>query len=247
MLRICESSSNTRRGSWPRAACWHRAASPDLREIDFGVSWKRLLIEQRLLTITRVSGLRRLLDSPPLGLFDVAQISHDSLTRPALGANRLDQRPIRVAFAVNRAKVGPQKHERFVRSEKPSSRAVFSTTTRLAAVPTRQDARRTITQRLAPKNPPQKFQISPIGRSTGELGLEIPPWSGVPSSVAPVFDATSRGPGCQSGTPNHRLRKNLIRTSGGSPANNFSTSGDTGSSGRGRFVVEVGFIRANSG
>ena len=53
-------------------------------------------------------------DAQPPGLVHQSQIGHGPLPRPALGAIRFDEGPIRFAFAARSSKVRPQKHGRYV-------------------------------------------------------------------------------------------------------------------------------------
>jgi len=113
----------------PRPTEFPAVLDAHLGNIDVDISRLRgLVLEQRWLIVGRRIRGRRLLHSQPAGFVQAAEIRHDALPRPSLGADRFDQRPIGMSLAIDRAIVGTKKHECVVRSEKMPSRPVFSTT-----------------------------------------------------------------------------------------------------------------------
>jgi len=84
----------------------------------------------------------RTLDAPSLGILELAEVSDDSLARPSLRAMGLDQRPIRVPFAVLSSVARPDEHARIVRRNPPNSTAEVFTTSPFQ-LPTSRSSRET--------------------------------------------------------------------------------------------------------
>ena len=76
-----------------------------------------------------LSAFGRIFDAQPLRFVELAQIGNHPLPRPALGAIRLHQRPVGVAFAVLSAIARANEHARivFLTARTPNAK-VFTTT-----------------------------------------------------------------------------------------------------------------------
>ncbi len=74
----------------------------------------------------------RAFHTQPPGFVELAQVGHGALPRSAIGADRFDQRPIGVLFAVLLAVAGANEHARILPAEPACSTPKVFTTTRFA-------------------------------------------------------------------------------------------------------------------